>query len=469
MEQDFSAFRQAKEDFKRARAKAAMQRFWSGIRGESLDLLPYDEISTKLKPVSRTDRGLQMVKLADIVGSVGRTDDFNRNFLPLNDADIERWASVKTAMTGLGSKGLSPVKLYKVGDAYFVMDGNHRVSIAREIGASEIEAYVTEVKTRVPISSNITPEELVEKIAYAEFLADTKADSILPGVDLSLSLRQNYDLLKEHISVHRYYMGIEAGHEVSYAEALVDWYDKVYLPVVQMIRSSGLDQEYKGLTLTDLYLWVLDQQTKLQESLGIPIKTENVIDYAAQQEGRATLPTTSKAERQIEEILTLPDQIMSEQAQAAATSPGDCLFRDILVGISLADPEWKAFDQALLVNQCADGQIRGLNVITADHQLSPLQQAELQAKFEQRLTQAGRKGKMMFLQGEVAEVLAEQSLLNDLLVLKLNFPPDVSLFGRFSSGIKELIRKSRRPILMVKEQVLPFQSFLLLYDGSPKS
>jgi len=97
MEKDVTTYQKALDDFKKARSKAALQRFWAGIRGKSLDLLPYDEISAKLKAFNKVDRGLQSVRLKDIVGSVGRNEDFDRNFSPLNDADIIRWASVKTA------------------------------------------------------------------------------------------------------------------------------------------------------------------------------------------------------------------------------------------------------------------------------------------------------------------------------------------------------------------------------------
>ena len=94
MEKDITTYRRALDDFHRARSKAAMQRFWAGIQGKSLDLLPYNEISTKLKAVSQTDRGLQLVPLEKIIGSVDRADDFNKNFLPLKDSDLERWALV---------------------------------------------------------------------------------------------------------------------------------------------------------------------------------------------------------------------------------------------------------------------------------------------------------------------------------------------------------------------------------------
>ena len=71
-------------------------------------------------------------------------------------------------MTSPFTHGVPPVSLYKIG-MYFVLDGNHRVSIAKEMGLDTIEAFVTEVKTKVALSSSFTLEELVEKAAQADF------------------------------------------------------------------------------------------------------------------------------------------------------------------------------------------------------------------------------------------------------------------------------------------------------------
>ncbi|MEA4813095.1 MAG: hypothetical protein VB108_11085, partial [Anaerolineaceae bacterium] len=294
MERDIVTYRKALEDFKKARGKAAMQRFWAGVRGESLDLLLFDEISSKLHAVNKTSRGLSVVPLEKIVGSVGRTSDFDRNFLPLNDASEHRWANVKTFMTSPISAGMPPVELYKIGDAYFVFDGNHRVSVAKEAGFKDIEAYVTEIRSKVPIDSTLSAEELIRKSAYSDFLEATRLDEIIPGVDFMLSNIADYQLLKEHISVHRYYMGIEQGRSIDEKEASLHWYDHVYAPVVEAITESGLDHVMKGLSLTDLYLWVLDQQTRLQEEMEMPISTENAMEYSLERDGKSLRPVNEK-------------------------------------------------------------------------------------------------------------------------------------------------------------------------------
>ena len=460
--EDPNTYRQALEDFRRARSKAAMQRFWAGIQGRSLDLLPYDEISTKLRAVSQTDRGLQQVPLKDIVGSVSRLQDFDRNFLPLRDDDIYRWAGVKTAMTSPHSTGVPPISLYQIGDAYFVLDGNHRVSIAKEMGMETIEAYVTEIKTKVPISSNLTSDELILKTAYVNFLEDTQIDHFLPGVDFSLHLVENYPLLKEHITVHQYYMGIENKRPVSFEEAALHWFDTIYSPVITIIESSGLHHAFRDLTLTDLYLWLLDQQNTLQEDLGIDVRPENVLDYAADKEGIQPGSGWSTAEEQILQVLLRTQDQPQDPYQ-------DCLFQHVTVALSDEDPDWIALEQAIMVNRCPGGAIRGVHVASAAKQEPDKEVDACQQRFDRRLAEVGMNGKFFLRQGEPASALLEFSLLSDLLVLKLSHPPATSLVERISHGIITILQQSRRPVLFVKETPLQVSSILLPFDGSQRS
>ncbi len=460
--EDPNTYRQALEDFRRARSKAAMQRFWAGIQGRSLDLLPYDEISTKLRAVSQTDRGLQQVPLKDIVGSVSRLQDFDRNFLPLRDDDIYRWAGVKTAMTSPHSTGVPPISLYQIGDAYFVLDGNHRVSIAKEMGMETIEAYVTEIKTKVPISSNLTSDELILKTAYVNFLEDTQIDHFLPGVDFSLHLVENYPLLKEHITVHQYYMGIENKRPVSFEEAALHWFDTIYSPVITIIESSGLHHAFRDLTLTDLYLWLLDQQNTLQEDLGIDVRPENVLDYAADKEGIQPSSGWSTAEEQILQVLLRTEDQPQNPYQ-------DCLFQHVTVALSDEDPDWIALEQAIMVNRCPGGAIRGVHVASAAKQEPDKEVDACQQRFDRRLAEVGMNGKFFLRQGEPASALLEFSLLSDLLVLKLSHPPATSLVERISHGIITILQQSRRPVLFVKETPLQVSSILLPFDGGQRS
>ena len=166
----------AVQDFQAARQRAAIQEVLARITGRPSELLSYEEVAEKLKLRIRTERGMQHIPLDAIVGSVGRYSDFTRTFLPRRKEDQDRWAGVRAAFLEDGA-GLPPIEVYKVGEVYFVVDGNHRVSIARQEGAKTIEAHVIEVRTHVPLTPDVRAEDLIIKSEYVEFLEYTMVHS----------------------------------------------------------------------------------------------------------------------------------------------------------------------------------------------------------------------------------------------------------------------------------------------------
>ncbi|MBT7989263.1 MAG: universal stress protein, partial [Anaerolineae bacterium] len=193
-----ASYEMALRDFQYARKQAVMQQILSRLRGKEGELLCFDEVRQQLRSTGTTIRhGLQEVSLDKIVGSVARYDDFTRSFLPKRDTDEERWVEVKAAVTDM--VGMPPIEVYQVGDAYFVQDGNHRVSIARQLNTKTISAYVTEIKTRVPLTADDDPNEIICKSYYAEFLEKTNLDKLRPKVDLSMSFCEQYQVFFEQI------------------------------------------------------------------------------------------------------------------------------------------------------------------------------------------------------------------------------------------------------------------------------
>ena len=189
MAQDQLKFQMAIQDFQAARQKAGIQEILSRIAGKPNQLLSYEEVAEKLRLKIRSEAGIKPIPLAAIVGSVGRTTDFNRTFLPLRNDDSQRWARVKTIFDS-GEGKLPPIEVYKVGEVYFVVDGNHRVSIARQEGMVYIEAHVIEVRTPIPFRADMHPEEIdamIIEAEQAEFLADTHLMELRPNVDLCVT------------------------------------------------------------------------------------------------------------------------------------------------------------------------------------------------------------------------------------------------------------------------------------------
>jgi len=257
---------QSRSDFQRALFKAFMNRVWDSLSGQRTTLLSYDEIKEKLHIGGPIYRGMQTVRVDQIAGSLNRYHEFDRVFLPASDKLATRWQNVNRAF--YQDVSLPPVVLYKVGQVYFVVDGHHRVSVAREQGQIYIEAEVRECSTRVNITADIKPEDLEILEDKVHFLERTSLDSVKPEANIKLTIPDGFDRMLEHIAVHRYFMGLDLQRDISEEEAIADWYDRVYMPVVNIIRETNILKEFPNKTEGDLYLWVLDHQHYLVSEEG---------------------------------------------------------------------------------------------------------------------------------------------------------------------------------------------------------
>ena len=264
----------ARSEFSSAHRRAALQKAFSALTGASVQLLPYEQVRDQLKFTGSSHRGAQDIRLHDIVGSVGRYQDFTRSFLPTNPSDEIRWASLKAYMESGGE--IPPIEVYKMGDAYFVIDGNHRVSVARQLKQEFIYAYVTEVKTRVPLSHHDNPEQMLCKARYAEFLEQTRLDELRPASDLMLTFCDQYELLLSQIEVQRYFLWRDHQVEFEYPRVVEDWYDAIYTPIIEFIRSINLLQEFPERREADMFILMTEHRRELQKQLGEPVDPAQV-------------------------------------------------------------------------------------------------------------------------------------------------------------------------------------------------
>ena len=273
--------RQVAEDFSRARRRAFFHDVIAFLFGENNDLLSFDEVQRRLRVHSRAYAGVRPVEVAKIVGSVDRYKDFDRAFLPTQSHTADRWKRVDRAH--YQSIHLPPVSLFQVGDMYFVRDGHHRVSVAREQGVEFIDAEVIQCNTRVPVNGTLRPEDLVIVGEYADFLEQTGLDRLRPEQRIEFSIPGQYLRLLQHIETHRYFLGLERQGEVSWEEAVTSWYDNLYLPIVRIIRERNVLAHFPGRTEADLYLWIMDHLHYLKERYGPDLSPEAAADDFTQQ------------------------------------------------------------------------------------------------------------------------------------------------------------------------------------------
>ena len=422
------AYTSALQDFGRARRRATLRQVLGTLTRSGHPLMNFEDVRRKLKAIEEPSRVLTEVPLERIVGSVGRYNDFTREFLPRQDSDKGRWVAVQMAMTGLS--GLPPVELYRIGDAYFVRDGNHRVSVARQLGMKMIQAWVTSLHTRVHLPADVSPDELIIKAEESDFLERTRIDELRPDAELSVTAPGQYEKLAEHIAVHRYFMGLDEQRDVSEEEAVTHWYDTVYLPVVREITELDLLDGFPGRTVTDLYLWLGEHRGRLWRELGFRLPTGAVAEGVARSD-RLSSPAARA-------------RFLGEAAAGTAS-----LYSDLLVGLAGPEVADTVFGQALLV------AARDRSAIYALH-MSPVE-AEHTARLQARAATGGTEAQFVTAPGNPAEELLERSLYSDLVVLYND------------RNARSLVRRCQQPILLVNGQGAPLQHLLLAFDGRRRS
>jgi hypothetical protein len=271
---------QAERDFSRARRKAFLRRVGAYLRRDptSNQLLSFDEVKSTLGAVQQVNIGMHEVPVDKIVGSVGRHRDFDRAFLPSKGDIGERWKRIDQMM--YKAEDLPPVSLFKIGDAYFVNDGNHRVSVARQQGMKSIEAEVVELRSRVPIDSALNARSLLHKLEHRHLLERLPLDRVLPEIQVRFSDIADYRRLATYVEAHGFRLSQLWRRYVSPEEVLRDWYEFSYRPISDMIQEDKVLEAFKGRTELDLYLWIVYNR----ERLALESRNERVSTAASKED-----------------------------------------------------------------------------------------------------------------------------------------------------------------------------------------
>ena len=253
------------EDFDAARFRAFRRAVRAVLTGRPRRLISLDQVLRAAGRQGHADRGVRDIPLDRVVGSAGqaKTHDFDPAFLPVSRRLRHRWARVYTAMVEGGE--VPPIDVYQVGENYYVIDGHHRVSVARSLGRDSIAARVTEIRTRAPLGPGVDASELLRAAEYASFLETTQLDRLRPDARLEFSRLGRYDEILKHILGHRYFLGLE-GREVTLVEAAASWYDTVYLPIAELIREHRVLEQLPGWTEADLYVEITRRWLELSEA-----------------------------------------------------------------------------------------------------------------------------------------------------------------------------------------------------------
>jgi hypothetical protein len=230
----------AQHDFMRARRAATVARLAAKLRGEPDDvgvILPYEEVIEALGFVSEHSAGLTVVPLDAIVGSVDRSRDYDRRFRPTSGRTRGRWEQIAAAARR--GESFPPVDLVRVGELYFVRDGHHRVSVARALGRTDIDAYVTEVRTRVDADQATKVSDLPFK-SHQRVFFDRVPLPLEARSEIVLSEPFDYAILAEMVEAWGFRAMQSRGEAINRKQTAILWLETEYRPVVAMLREAGL-------------------------------------------------------------------------------------------------------------------------------------------------------------------------------------------------------------------------------------
>ncbi len=457
------SYQMAVRDFQRARKEAAVEQVLARLRGKSNDLLCYDDVRRSLRAGKGIMRGLQEIPLDKIVGSVGRYHDFTRTFLPKFQNDEERWAQVKAAVTDM--KGMPPIEVYQLGDAYFVIDGNHRVSIAHQLGTPTISAYVTEVFTRVPLEATDDLDELICKERYADFLVKTNLDKLRPEANLLMRFCGQFRIFLEQIEAELRYLN---GEEAIYENAVTSWYDHVYLPVIEIVRQLGILRRFPELTEADLYVLLTEKQEELEKALGWELEaTTAVSELLAQTKQK---PLLSRVIDAVAPGLEQGPSTGNWRKQRQALHKEHILFESVLVVLEGIEEDWQLLDQAINMSKADRDHVLGLYLVQDKDEIESSNTAQVQAEFKRRCEAAALSHEFAVDIARMNNAILKRAALADLVIINVTNPPELQPLARLRDGWNELIQKCPRPILAVPDAgQSQLDKMLLAYDGSDKA
>jgi hypothetical protein len=244
----------AHSDFGRARRRHALNRLASWLRREPDDvhlILPLEEVVEALGWEGERSLGLQTIPLDSIVGTVDREREFDRGFLPTSPRVRRRWEGI--ALARRSGQAMPPIDVYRVGELHFVKDGHHRVSVARAQGLDTIDAYVTEVFTRIGPEREITLADLPLK-SHERLFAERVPLPPELRPNIRPSKRSAYATLAEGVEAWGFRTMQATGEFMTREEVALAWYRDEYEPVVEMLEEAGVASDGNK---TDAYMAIV--------------------------------------------------------------------------------------------------------------------------------------------------------------------------------------------------------------------
>ncbi len=241
------------------------------------ELVPLDEVRKRLLLFTERYAGIRPIAVTDIVGSVDRSSQFDRDFKPRVAEQRERARQIALAFPG---GNFPPIKVYQIAELYFVRDGHIRVAAARQMGVEYIDAEITELTTDADIPPDVEMIDVIHMEQHRRLLAETRLGDVRPDAELWVSLPEGYIKLRESIAGHGYHLIQEQGKLLTREEVAQDWFERVFEPSVDALVRSGVAEAFPHSTPADLFLWLEQRRRSVLPGRG-PVSLEEVAWEAA--------------------------------------------------------------------------------------------------------------------------------------------------------------------------------------------
>lgn len=269
---------EAESDFARARNKALFNEIQHLLTPEEAAMISLKAVRKVIKTQSETYIGMKVIPINKIVGSEGRYRDFDNQFFPKRSIIKERWEHVDEAV--IKDIVLPPIKVYELGGLYFVRDGNHRVSVAKSKGVEFIDAEVVSLQTEIKLSPARTLNGMMKQIISYEkrnFYFETNFGDITDYWVLDFSTAGQYDVIYNHILTHKYFINQNQAEEIPMEDAILSWFNNVYLPVVTTIQKYKIMKYFRKNTVSDLYVWIITFYDELKKKFGDGLPLDQIV------------------------------------------------------------------------------------------------------------------------------------------------------------------------------------------------
>lgn len=269
---------QTEEDFNRAKNKAFFNEIQHFLSPEEASLISLNDVKQMIKPTNETYIGMKVIPIEKIVGSEGRYNDFDNRFFPKSSHLKNRWEHVDQA--AIESIDLPPIKVYEIAGLYFVRDGNHRVSVAKSRGTEFIDAEVVSLQSEITLKKPDNINDIIRQIINYEkrvFYSETGFGDITDYWCLDFSRTGRYDVIYNHILTHKYFINQNKTEEVSMEEAILSWFNNVYLPLAINIRKKHILRSFPKRTVGDLYVWIVRYWNDLKIKFGNDVPIDQAI------------------------------------------------------------------------------------------------------------------------------------------------------------------------------------------------